>query len=316
MNRSIWIIFFGSLALLESASSAATTSSDPAVLRPDPFVEAAPLIVAVACRNGAVILAAHTLGSDEPLIYDSWLPEDSESRESDETVESTSCAFRNLPADYKGPFRIHSVDRCGSALVSSGWRADCEVLVEKCRSLSQIELNRFGPPSQLDVNYAHMIASDLSCYLAQCAVSERARTLCCAGLFVAPGTKKGASGRVWLIDATGAYPVRGLCIGGGTLEKYGGRIGRRISDHVNRKLLRIDWTQMQTDEALKTLVQLLAEKADIDHNAIGEIFKDDPISPSLLRESSRLEAVVVDSTRNVIVRTRVPVFKSAIVSKT
>lgn len=179
MYRFTWIIFFGSLAIIESVSSAATMSSDTAVLRPDPFVEAAPLIVAVACRNGAVIIAAHTLGTDEPLIYDSWLPEDSEDKGCDERVESTSCAFRNLPADYKGPFRIHSVDRYGSALVSSGWRADCEVLVEKCRSLCQIELNRFGPPSQLDGNYANMIATDLSCYLAQCAVSERV----CAKLF-------------------------------------------------------------------------------------------------------------------------------------
>lgn len=111
--------------------------------------------------------------------------------------------------------------------------------------------------------------------------------------------------------------MRGLCIGGGTGEKCGGRLSRRISDHVNRKLMRIDWTQMQTDEALKTLVQLLSEKADIDHEAIGEFLNYEPVSSSpLLRENSRLEAVAVDSTRNMMVRTRLQVLKSAIISKT
>lgn len=168
----IWTVLLSS-SLASSARQQGSAVSDrmPINWMPDPFVEAAPLIVAVSCKNGAVVLAAHTFGSDEPLLYFSPQHELDEEKRKDPEDKVMPPSY-NLPAVYKGPFRIHSVDRFGSVLACCGWRADCEVLVGQCRSLTHAELNQFGPPSRNDPSYGAMIANDLSSYLAHCAVAD------------------------------------------------------------------------------------------------------------------------------------------------
>jgi hypothetical protein len=174
---------------LSSSSSAATDRSKHGI-RPDPFVEAAPLVLAACCRDGAVILAAHTVGVDEPLVY--WKPETVTASITATTSATTTTEDQpqqqvtNLPnPGYKGPLRINSIDRFGTALVCSGWRADCQVLVEKCRSLATAEVMKFGEPSRME--YGNMLASDLSLHLAQCAVSERV-SYCTIHMIVILGT--------------------------------------------------------------------------------------------------------------------------------
>jgi len=134
-------------------------------ITPDKFVLAAPLMVAAVCRDGIVIAAAHTSLDDEPLLYHCF---------SEGQQQKIDHLFQDLPTNYGGPFRIQPIDAYGTTLVCTGWRADCENLVSRCRGLATIEINRFGKPSS-DHMYGRYLAIELSFYMAQCAVSERVR---------------------------------------------------------------------------------------------------------------------------------------------
>lgn len=127
-------------------------------IKPDPFVQAAPLIVAAVCKDGIVVLAAHSSDEDEPLLYGETTSSDTE--------------FQDLPEGYKGPFRINALDTSGTVLVCAGWRADCEALVARGRGLAQAERRLFGP-SASPLATGTILSKDLSLYLAQCACSER-----------------------------------------------------------------------------------------------------------------------------------------------
>jgi hypothetical protein len=137
-------------------------------LKPDTFVLAAPLIVAAVCQDGVVVLAAHTTADDEPLLYHSY--PDGDSNSSNETTASSP--FQDLPSTFGGPFRIQPIDAFGTTLVCTGWRADCERLITRCRALATTEMSQFGAPSQRSI-YGRYLATELSFYMAQCALSER-----------------------------------------------------------------------------------------------------------------------------------------------
>ena len=143
----------------------------------DPFVAAAPLIVAAVCNDGIAIVATHAAFSSEPLILD-----DGVSRESNETTtmntvannsNATSGSFpQDLPRSYRGPFRINCIDGFGTCLICAGWRADGEVMVNYCRAVASEELAIYGKPSFHNCEYGNFIASEASLFMAQCAVSE------------------------------------------------------------------------------------------------------------------------------------------------
>lgn len=117
---------------------------------PDPFVHAAPLVVAAACADGVVVVAAHTPDAEEPLLY--YRPKPGGGEGEDEEEEDPFLYFDDLPSDYGGPFRIHVLDhrrRDDAAsrtlvLVCTGWRADCETLASLGRALSIAETSRYG----------------------------------------------------------------------------------------------------------------------------------------------------------------------------
>jgi hypothetical protein len=164
---------WSSLILLADGSSASSASSG--MEGASPFVSAAPLIVAAVCRDGVAVVAAHTSTEDEPLLYHSTLQD-----HIDEDSDSNGVNVQDLPLDYGGPFRIHSIDSFGTTLVSAGWRSDCEVLANSCRSIAASQLARMGPPPAADTAgsstlYGHFLATELSLYMSTCAVSERVR---------------------------------------------------------------------------------------------------------------------------------------------
>lgn len=141
---------------------------------------------------------------------------------------------------------------------------------------------------------------------------NQTRTLSCAGLFVSPGRKNNDTrGRIWLIDSSGTYAVRGLCIGGGWLPKgSSGDISgstmshRKISNHVNRMIAKLDWTSMSTTNAIDKLVELLSQQENSEGNGVSKTESITPPLP-LLPEFSRLEAVVVDSANRKMKRLKI-----------
>ena len=87
----------------------------------------------------------------------------------------------NLPRPFfGGPTRISNLNgnQGGLALLATGWRADCEALTVQGRKIVQTEHSILGiPPS------GHMLASELSLFLAQRAGSEHVRfdaLFCCS----------------------------------------------------------------------------------------------------------------------------------------
>jgi hypothetical protein len=95
----------------------------------------------------------------------------------------------------------------------------------------------------------------------------QSRTLSCASLLL-------SSNRIWLVDASGAYPVRALAIGGGPIST--------VSDLVNQRLMEHDWETMTTTDALNALLGILKER-------------DDESKRNLLAENTRMEVAFLDS---------------------
>jgi hypothetical protein len=173
---------FDVIASSTGISRAALRSEDPSLplhgLKPDPFVMAAPLVVAAVCKDGVAIVATHTASSEEPLLMDDTIVEDSVENV---TVEDSATSNANdstqaplpldLPLSFRGPFRIQTIDGFGTTLAFAGWRTDGETLASRCRSLASSELDRFGEPTN-GVEYGRFLAEEASSWMARCAVSE------------------------------------------------------------------------------------------------------------------------------------------------
>jgi hypothetical protein len=163
-------------------SRAASRSEDPSLpllgLKPDPFVMAAPLVVAAVCKDGVAIVATHTASSKEPLLMDETIVENSlenvtaEDSATSNSSDSTQAPLPlDLPLSFRGPFRIQTIDGFGTTLAFAGWRTDGEMLASRCRSLAASELDRFGEPTN-GVEYGRFLAEEASSWMARCAVSE------------------------------------------------------------------------------------------------------------------------------------------------
>lgn len=184
------MIFFMTLALSwpsfigVSASLSKDVSIASSLLRgkqQDPFVQLAPLVVAMACRDGVALVAAHPWSEDDDFLLFGETDEDASNslegvsrNPNSNTANSalTGLPFLDLPTTYAGPLRIQSVGSQGTALVACGWRADGSGrLLEKARSLCDKELGAFGD------EFIRFLPIQLSLYMADCAVSERVS--CC-----------------------------------------------------------------------------------------------------------------------------------------
>jgi len=157
-------------------------------MKPDPFVAASPLIVAAVCSDGIAMIAAHTVAAKEKLLRDHTTTPIQENDKDDEaekddtstgtskessSLESLIAKWRDLQKDH-GPHRINIIDRFGTFLLSAGWRADCELLMDKIRSMASKEVAVFGPP-KWGLPYGRMLATEASHWMAQCSVSEHVR---------------------------------------------------------------------------------------------------------------------------------------------
>jgi hypothetical protein len=171
--RGLWIS--AQCLVVAAASSASSKSEFPPLrgLRPDLFVQAAPLVVAMACRDGVAILAAHPSPSSEPLLH--YDPEEEEEHAADDQKRQDESydknqPFLDLPLSYSGSLRIQSVGTVVSALVTCGWRADGNVrLVNAARALAADEFQTLGEES------SSILPTQLSLFMAQCAVMEGVR---------------------------------------------------------------------------------------------------------------------------------------------
>lgn len=176
ITPTLLVLMFWVFGRLPSSSGSSIgvrpTDSKPyplAGVSPDPFVAAAPLIIAAVCSDGVILVAVHTTFANEPLLSD-----DTVSSSSSTSSTNNSTSLQDLPKSYRGPFRIYSIDGFGTGLICAGWRADGQILAEYCRSVASDELAVFGEPRQND-DYGNYLASETSLWMAQCAVSERVR---------------------------------------------------------------------------------------------------------------------------------------------
>jgi hypothetical protein len=221
---------------------------------PDPFVQAAPLVAAVHCRNGVALVALHHPVAD-PLLFFDDNDDNGDVEEvgsgSDEKVDSVDSNSRDetapptesgngapwkflcdLPRWYSGPFRIQDLDQSGRAAVammSTGWRADTERWIEYARLILSNELDLSTSPFSLPSTSATVstpgvspafltkyITQEITDYLAQTVALDSLRLPSCAGLLVtALGSHVNCPIQLWLVDVTGAYRVRAHALGGG-----------------------------------------------------------------------------------------------------
>lgn len=173
----------------------------------DPFVQNAPLVIAVACRDGVVVVAATepssynvdkqqkekmnlSITDSEPLMYynadeirETSHPDQTpnndtvtiEQYDNGEDDDNDGYPFLDLPDTFAGPYRIQSVASSSSGdgatlFVSCGWKVDGYIhLRNAARDIFQNERNTFG---DTELNLP-LFANQLSLYMAQCAVSER-----------------------------------------------------------------------------------------------------------------------------------------------
>lgn len=297
-NHSLVLSYLLFLPLFCVASSSTATLSTAENLEslgivgnlPDPFVAASPLIVAAVCSDGIALVAAHTVQSQEKLLRE-VCPEEEEEEEADKDGQAetdnapTTTTFvdiwKDLPTHHGGPYRINRIDRSGTHMLSAGWRADCDLLTEKIRSLASDEVAVFGKPVW-GRPYGRLLAQKASLWMAQLAVSDRYRPLSSAGLLATcteKERKSGFQGFLWYLDATGAYPVRALAIGGGPAEgeKDGNLV---VAQLVNAQLEKSDFTTMTAQEGVLHLLKIL---------------KDGPLVPS----GCELEIAICGSSNRV-----------------
>mmetsp|Transcript_17395 Transcript_17395/g.47499 ORF Transcript_17395/g.47499 Transcript_17395/m.47499 type:complete len:334 (+) Transcript_17395:106-1107(+) len=259
---------------------------------PNPFVEAAPLILAAACDDGSVALvAAHTQISQaqgqepEPLMYQenpfrkrlqqqsSSFTNNSSGTENDvnATTTTTSIVLQDLPRDFGGPYRIHSLlpstgqTTPSMVLLVTGWRADCDLVLDMARAIGNSERHQLGSSSSS--SRGHTVATRLSIQFAQRAAAEHQRSLSCTALLIvsssATGDNKDDGPQIWLVDATGAHAVRALCVGRDAMAVNSQFLCRQTFDtarQAHQSLLGF----LREDESMKDLASIRLELATVE----------------------------------------------------
>ena len=72
-----------------------------------------------------------------------------------------------------------------------------------------------------------------------------------------PGKNTDTAASLWLIEATGAYRVRALAIGGGKVEGGPSDEKRMVADIVNQHLQHVDFSTMTAKEGALCLLEIL-----------------------------------------------------------
>lgn len=237
-------------------------------VKPDKFVDAAPLIVAASCEDGVAMIAVHGSSLEDDLVFD-------DSNEKGDAL----VILKDLPTNYRGPHRIHSLDGFGSSLICAGWRTDGDTLAEKCRSIASEELDRFGEPNA-GQDYGRYLAQEASFFLAQCASSDDSRALSCVGLLSVSGKTEGL---LWLVDATGSYRVRAHAVGNGAKV-------------INRRLRKVNFSSMTCQECVEELMKIMTATSndETEWNMPSNSRVEMALVESLLRRMKRVRQPFVD----------------------
>lgn len=168
MACTLFLLYPHNAIVVYGSSTATAVSKFEASLlgrNADPLVNAAPLMIGTTCQDGCVLVAVHTMFSQEPLLLDMANEEENANDE----------GFQDLPKEYRGPFRVFSVDSFGTSVACVGWRADGQALVDYCKHLAKEELALYGKQSrsQVDAQYGNYLATEASMWLARSAVSGK-----------------------------------------------------------------------------------------------------------------------------------------------
>lgn len=84
------------------------------------------------------------------------------------------------------------------------------------------------------------------------------RGLSCVSLLITPGACDGP-GHLWLVDETGAYPVRAHCVGGGLRTDEN---DTTVANRLNSKLAASDFSTMTSQDGIRHLLGLLTGRED------------------------------------------------------
>ena len=211
-------------------------------ITPDPFVVAAPLAIAVVCKDGILFMS-----TENDTVED-----DESDEQEDDDGASLSLSLDVTANHQERPSRIHKIDAIGTTLVTAGWRVDGERLARRCRAIAagnaqwmgSIDSNTAASSSSSLVppGYPFFLAQETSLWMAKCAVLGSVRGLSTVGLLAC------GSGHLFLVDATGFYPIRAHAIGKGAT-----RINPALRSNTN------DWQSMSCREAEPILYALLAD---------------------------------------------------------
>lgn len=194
--KRLLLTCFLTLLLLVSNSNASINDEDDddnelVGTKPNPWVSAAPLVIAAVCSDGVALVALHG-GNTTANNETDWLEKNREVS------------------------RIHTIDADGTALLCAGWRPDAEWLASKCRLVVARHVATFGPSSSSASDY---LPQDASLWMASCARNKR--PLSVVALLAS------SSKQLSLVDATGHYAVRAHAVGRGA-RRVNAQILRRI----------------------------------------------------------------------------------------
>jgi hypothetical protein len=97
---------------------------------------------------------------------------------------------------------------------------------------------------------------------------------------------------LWLVDLTGAYPVRAMCLGGG-LDTTS---GEPIAKSVQRRLRKtdIDFASITVEEGVNELLKLLREQEG-----------NEGCRGALLQKDTRLEIALLKEQNGIFTRSRI-----------
>jgi len=300
--------------LSHRGGSAKRLQSESYPSHPNKFVSSSPLSVAAVCQNGVAFVALHTAHvTNEPLLLCcSTIMK--ETRKQGRNIERKTdlCEIENksitkdrgekkvilqdLPISTRGPLRIEEIDSYGSALLCAGWRTDGMMLAEKCREMASRELGQFGTLPYLDDKYGQFLARELNCYMASCVISGRVRALSSVVLLstvlnVNDAEKSNEDnvrgGYLWLVDATGIYPIKAHAVGFG-------------SNDINRRLVKESFEKLSVEEGAQLLLDIIVDEFGDrgDKNESRENWK--------LPQGTRVEIVALDSVTMKMRRLRQP----------
>jgi hypothetical protein len=284
MRRVFPLLF---LCLSHSCVESLSTEKHVVVpVLPDLFVEAAPLVAALACRDGVALLVVHNL-EEEPSLSDDDCKED--------------VRVNDIPEQYAGPLRIHPITSATNVMLPCGWRADGDSLVRRAREICNEHYELLGEEMK-----PHHLCWNLSLRLASQAVYARSQS--CAALLA---SVQDGQPRLWLLDATGSYPMIAHCLGGGSIYDKENKQTVMVANILQRQME--SWVRQKhnnqaqqqqrrkpyLDVSARTGLQMLLSVFNDEHNNNSDE-KESSITVDLRKR--RIELAILDASENRLLR--------------